>query len=325
MDMDYRHLGRAGVKVSPLCLGCMNFGGATEEEESIRIIDAALDAGINFLDTANVYNAGVSEEIVGKALRGKRDKVVLATKVHGRMGEGPNDRGNSRYHILQQVEASLRRLQTDHIDLYQLHRPDPGTPMDEQLSALTDLVRQGKVRYIGTSTFPAEELCESLWVSERHNFERFVCEQPPYSILCRRIEKDVLPFCRTHGFGVIPWSPLAGGWLTGKYRQDGELPDDSRGARRGWKLHSETARHRLSVVEELMDVIRNQGEPGATLSQFALAWCLAQPDVTAPIIGPRTMEQLEDNLKALQITITEDALQRVDEAVAPGSDLMGFG
>ena len=322
--MDYRTLGRTGVKVSPLCLGCMNFGGPTDERESVRIIERAVDAGINFIDTANVYNNGTSEEIVGKALKGKRDRVVLATKVHGRMGEGPNERGNSRYHITRQVEASLRRLQTDRIDLYQLHRPDPDTPLDEQLGVLTDLVRQGKVLYIGTSTFPACTLCESLWISESRHLERFVCEQPPYSILCRRIEQDVLPFCRERGFGVIPWSPLCGGWLTGKYRKGKDLPAGSRGSRHGWDTASEAGQRRLDVVEQLMDAIEDEETPGATLSQFSLAWLLQQPGVTTPIIGPRTAEQLEDNLGALDITLSPQALERVDAAVPPGADLMGY-
>jgi aryl-alcohol dehydrogenase-like predicted oxidoreductase len=222
--MDYRTLGRAGMKVSPLCLGCMNFGDPTDEQDSIRIIHAALDAGINFLDTADVYNHGVSEQIVGKAIKDRREHVVLATKVHGRMGDDPNDAGNSRAHIIQGVEDSLRRLDTDHIDLYQLHRPDTATPMDEQLDALSDLIHQGKVRYIGTSTFPAWELCEALWISDRNNYERFVSEQPPYSILRRGIETEVLPFCNKYGFAVLPWSPLAGGWLTGKYRKGEDPP-----------------------------------------------------------------------------------------------------
>lgn len=323
--MEYRNLGRSGVKVSPLCLGCMNFGDPTDEKESIRIIHRALDAGINFIDTANVYNGGVSEEIVGRALTGRRDEVVLATKVHGPMGDGPNDRGNSRYHIMMQVEASLRRLNTDRIDLYQLHRPDPDTPMDEQLSVLTDLVRQGKVRYIGTSTFPSCTLCESLWISEKNNFERFVCEQPPYNILSRAIERDVLPFCRKQGFAVIPWSPLAGGWLTGKYRKGRDLPEESRGARRAWDLQSPACRERLEVVEKLMDVVENRHKSGATLSQFALAWLLHQPGVTSPIIGPRTMEHLEDHLGALDVELSRDALDRVNDAVPPCADLMGYG
>ncbi len=319
--MEYRNLGRAGVKVSPLCLGCMNFGGATEEKESIRIIHQALDAGINFLDTANVYNNGRSEEVVGNAIRDRRDKVVLATKVHGRMGEGPNDRGNSRYHIMSQVEASLMRLQTDHIDLYQLHRPDPDTGMGEQLGVLTDLVRQGKVRYIGTSTFPSHLLCESLWISDVRQLEPFVCEQPPYSIFCRYIEREVLPFCERHGFGVIPWSPLAGGWLTGKYRKGRDLPEGCRAGRHDWDMESKEAERRFDAVEKLIPIAE---ERGCTLSQFALAWTLANPAVTAPIIGPRTSEHLEDNLGALDVDMSAEVLERVDEVVPPRADLMGY-
>jgi aryl-alcohol dehydrogenase-like predicted oxidoreductase len=298
----------------------MNFGGPTSEEESIRIIDRALNAGINFIDTANVYNDGVSEEIVGRALKGKRDRVVLATKVHGRMGDGPNDRGNSRYHIMAQAEASLKRLQTDHIDLYQLHRPDPDTPLDEQMSALNDLVRQGKVRYLGTSTFPAWELCQALWSSDRNGFERIVCEQPPYSIFSRQVELRVLRFCKEHGIGVIPWSPLAGGWLTGKYRKGKAAPEDSRGGRRGWELETPTAKAKLDAVEALIDIADGCD---ATLSQFALAWVLANPVVTAPIIGPRTVDQLEDNLGALDVSVTADIRKAVDDVVAPGADLTG--
>lgn len=322
--MEYRTLGRAGVKVSPLCLGTMNFGKATDEKESIRIIHRALDAGINFVDTANIYSRGRSEEIVGKALKGRRDSVVLATKVHGRMGEGPNDRGNSRYHITRQVDESLRRLQTDRIDLYQLHRPDPVTPMDEQLSVLTDLVRQGKVLYIGTSTFPSCSLCESLWVSEKYNLERFVSEQPPYNIMCRCIEKDILPFCRKHDFAVIPWSPLAGGWLTGKYRKGQELPDDCRGARRKWDLNEPQYEAALHVVEKLYDILEGHHAAGATLSQLALAWILHQPGITSPIIGPRTSEQLEDNLAALDLALSKEALDRIDDAVPPCTETLRF-
>ncbi len=322
--MDYRNLGRAGVKVSPLCLGTMNFGRATEEKEAFKIIDGAIDRGINFVDTANIYNDGVSEQIVGKALKDKRDKVVLATKVHGSMGDGPNDRGNSRYHIIRQVEESLKRLQTDRIDLYQLHRPDPNTPMDEQLSVLTDLVRQGKVLYIGTSTFATFTLCESLWLSEKHNYERFVCEQPPYNIFCRRIENDVLPFCRKHGFAVIPWSPLAGGWLTGKYRKGRKTPAGSRAKRRNWNPDSPEYQEPLHIVEKLYDILEGHYPVGATLSQLALAWLLHQPGVTSPIIGPRTFEHLEDNLGALDIVPSREALDRIDDAVKPGTDVMRF-
>ncbi len=316
--MDYRMLGRAGVKVSPLCLGCMNFGDPTDETESIRIIDEAIDSGVNFLDTANIYNDGASETIVGKAIQDKREKVVLATKVHGPMGDGPNDFGNSRYHIMQQVEASLRRLSTDHIDLYQLHRPDDDTPMDEQLSTLNDLVRQGKVRYLGTSTFPAWQLCEALWVADAHGLERFVCEQPPYSILRRGIEREVLPFCDSYGFGVIPWSPLAGGWLSGKYRKGQSPPEGSRAARRDWPLETDKGRARLEVVEQLIPLAEDLG---ATMTQFALAWTLANPVVTAPIIGPRTVDQLRDNLGALDVDLGDDVLEKVDEIVPPETDM----
>src|ERR671938_877378 len=221
--MDHRNLGRTGVQVSPLCLGTMMFGawGNTDHDDSVRIIHRALDAGINFIDTADVYSRGESEEIVGKALAdGRRDDVVLATKVHGTMGDDPNQFGNSRRWIVKEVEASLRRMRTDWIDLYQIHRPEPDTDIDDTLGALSDLVRQGKVRYIGSSTFPASQIVEAQWAAERRGRERFVCEQPPYSMLVRGIEADVLPTCARHGMGVIPWSPLAGGWLSGRYRKD---------------------------------------------------------------------------------------------------------
>lgn len=317
--MEYRTLGGAGVKVSPLCLGCMNFGWTIGEEPSIEIIHQALDAGVNFLDTANVYGRGVSEEYVGKALKGRRDQVVLATKVFGEMGEGPNERGNSRYHIRQQVEASLRRLQTDHIDLYQLHRPDPTAPLEESLSALDDLVRQGKVLYTGTSTFPSWQLVEGQWFAERRGFERFVCEQPPYSILERSVETEVLPVCAKYAIAVIPWSPLAGGWLTGKYRRGEPPPSGTRAADSKWDMESAQAQRCLDAVERLMPLAEARSK---TLSQFSLAWLLSQPTVTAPIIGPRTVAQLEDNLGALGWTLTPEELAAVDEIVPPGTSLM---
>src|SRR3954464_14508395 len=233
--MQLRTLGRTGVKVSPLCLGAMMFGawGNTDHDESIAIIHRALDAGINFIDTADVYARGESEEIVGKALAGgKRDNVVLATKIHGTMGDDPNQFGNSRRWIVAEVENSLRRLGTDWIDLYQIHRPELDTDIDETRGALPDLVRAGKVRYIGSSTFPPAQIVEAQWVAERRARERFVCEQPPYSILVREVEKDVLPTCRRHGMGVIPWSPLAGGWLSGKWRKGA----DDLGSRRAERI-----------------------------------------------------------------------------------------
>ena len=321
--MNYRKLGRTGLKVSPLCLGAMMFGrrGNADHVDCVRIIHRALDAGINFVDTANVYSNGESEEIVGQALRGHRDQVVLATKVHGEMGPGPNDRGNSRVHILREVEHSLRRLQTDYIDLYQIHRPDPDTPIEETLRALDDLVRSGKVRYIGSSTFAAWELVESYWVSDRYNLARFECEQPPYSIFVRHIEQDVLPVCQKYGTGVIPWSPLNRGWLAGRYRKGQEIDAQSRAVRGDPFIDrpdSPAGRRKLELVEELIPMAQ---EVNASLAQYALAWTLTNPVVTAPIIGPRTMEQLEDNLGALEITIPPDHLRRIDELVPPGTDV----
>ncbi len=324
--MEYRSLGRTGVKVSSLCLGCMMFGGRAGPEESMRIIDRALDAGINFLDTANVYSRGRSEEIVGEALRrtGRRHQVILATKVHGVMDDAdPNARGNSRRHIIAQCEASLRRLQTDYIDLYQIHRPQPEIPIDETLRALDDLVRAGKVRYIGTSTFAAWQIVEALWVSERYGLNRFVCEQPPYNLLDRRIERELLPMARTFGIAVIPWSPLAGGLLTGKYRRGMEPPEDSRFA-----SYQSNPRYRRRMNERIWDVIEGlepiAADKGVTLSQLALAWCMAQPGVTSPIIGPRTLEQLEDNLKALEVRITDEDRARIDAVIPPGQMVSPF-
>lgn len=316
--MDYIQLGRTGLRVSELCLGCMNFGGAADEATSIAIIHRALDAGINFFDTANVYNRGVSETILGKALKDRRDQVVLATKVHGKMGDGPNDRGNSRYHILQQVEASLRRLGTDHIDLYQVHRPDASTPIDETLWALDDLVRQGKVRYIGCSTFPAWQIVESLWISDKNRFARFDCEQPPYSLFVRGVENDVLKVTAKYGLGVIPWSPLAGGWLTGKYRPGEPPPAGTRASRSNWDLNSESARRRFAALEGLEKLA---AEAGKTLGQFALAWVRGNPAVTAPIIGPRTVEQLEENLGSISWDLSAEQRAAVDRIIPPGTNL----
>jgi aryl-alcohol dehydrogenase-like predicted oxidoreductase len=301
----------------------MMFGqrGNQDHDDCIRIIHRALDAGINFVDTANVYSGGESETIVGKALKDCRPNVILATKVHFPMGEGPNDRGNSRVNIVREVENSLRRLQSDYIDLYQLHRPDADTPIEETLRALDDLVRQGKVRYIGTSTFPAWELVESYWVSDMRNLVRFVCEQPPYSIFVRAIEKDVLPVCEKYGTGVIPWSPLNRGWLAGKYRRGQDVDPESRVGRSDPFIDSpdsEKGRRKLELVEQL---IPRATEVGANLAQYALAWTLVNPVVTAPIIGPRIMSQLEDNLKALDVQIPPEHLALIDEMVPPGTDV----
>jgi aryl-alcohol dehydrogenase-like predicted oxidoreductase len=317
--MDLRALGHTGVKVSPLCLGAMMFGawGNTDHEDSIRIIHRALDAGINFIDTADVYSRGESEEIVGKALAGgKRDNVILATKVHGTMGKDPNEFGNSRRWIIREVENSLRRLGTDWIDVYQIHRPEVDTDIDETLGALTDLVRAGKVRYIGSSTFPASRIVEAQWVARERGRERFVCEQPPYSILVREIEKEVLPTCLRHHMGVITWSPLAGGWLSGRYRKDVEVPT----SRRAQMIPS---RYDMSIPanQRKLDAVDALGqladEAGISLIELALAFVIRHPAVTAAIVGPRTMEHLESQLGATDVELTDAVLDRIDEIVPP--------
>jgi aryl-alcohol dehydrogenase-like predicted oxidoreductase len=321
--VDLRTLGSTGVKVTPLCLGAMMFGawGNPDHEDSIRIIHRALDAGINFIDTADVYSRGESEEIVGKALAGgRRDNVVLATKVHGTMGEDPNEFGNSRRWIVREVENSLRRLGTDWIDLYQIHRPEADTDIDETLGALSDLVRAGKVRYVGSSTFPASQIVEAQWVAQRRGRERFVCEQPPYSILVRGIETDVLPTCRRYGMGVIPWSPLAGGWLSGRYRLGEELPKSHRAERipSRYDMSLPGNQRKLEVADALA---RLAEEAGITLIEMALAFVIRHPAVTASIIGPRTIEQLESQLSAAEVELSDETLDRIDEIVPPGVNL----
>ena len=319
--MDYRTLGRTGIKVSPLCLGAMMFGawGNPDHDESVAVIHAALDAGINFIDTADVYSAGESEEIVAKALKGRRDDVVLATKCHGTMGRDPNMQGNSRRWIMRACEDSLRRLQTDHIDLYQIHRPDPGCDIDETLAALTDLVRAGKVRSIGSSTFPASEIVEAQWVAERRQRERFMCEQPPYSMLVRGIEADVLPTCQRYGMGVIPWSPLGGGWLSGKWRLGATDLTSRRAARlpERYDLTIPANRHKLDAADELAKVADDAGLP---LVHLAVAFVINNPAVTSAIIGPRTMEQLTSQLGATDVVLDKATLDRIDEIVPPGSN-----
>jgi len=316
----YRNFGRTGVKVSPLCLGCMMFGRKTEPEDAYAIIDRAIDAGINFLDTANVYSRGRSEEITGEALKrnGQRDRIFLATKVHGNMSDDdPNMQGNSRRHIIEQCEASLRRLQTDTIDLYQIHRPQSDLPIDETLRALDDLVCSGKIRYIGTSTFAAWQVMEALWVSKELGLNRFVCEQTPYNLVDRRVERELLPMARTYGLAVIPWSPLGAGLLTGKYEVGKPAPADSRfgGKDKAPNTHRRLTEAYWGVLGPLKEMA---SEKEVTLSQLALAWVMAQPGVTCPIIGPRTMEQLEDNLKAIDVLITDDDRKKLDAICAPG-------
>jgi aryl-alcohol dehydrogenase-like predicted oxidoreductase len=321
--MDYRALGRTGVDVSPLCLGAMMFGdwGNRDHDDSIRIIHRALDAGINFIDTADVYSRGESEEIVGKALAGgRRDDVVLATKVHGRMGDDPNQFGNSRRWIIREVEASLRRLNTDWIDLYQIHRPEPDTDIDETLGALTDLVRQGKVRYIGSSTFPPSRIVEAQWVARERGRERFVCEQPPYSMLVRGVENDVLPTCRRYGMGVIPWGPLGGGWLSGRWRKGQEPPQSTRADRipGRYDLSIPANQRKLDATEQLAQLA---DEAGLSLIHLGLAFVINHPAVTAAIIGPRTMDHLESQLGAADVKLDAAILDRIDEIVPPGTNV----
>jgi aryl-alcohol dehydrogenase-like predicted oxidoreductase len=320
--MTHRSLGSTGVQVSPLCLGAMMFGawGNPDHDDSIKIIHRALDAGINFIDTADVYSRGESEEIVGKAIAGRRDDVVLATKVHGTMGDDPNQSGNSRRWIIREVEDSLRRLKTDWIDLYQIHRPEPDTDIDETLGALSDLVRQGKVRSIGSSTFPPSAIVEAQWVARDRGRERFVCEQPPYSLLTRAIENDVLPTCRRYGMGVIPWSPLGGGWLSGKWRKGADAPESTRAQRlpARYDLSDPANQRKLDAADALG---RLADEAGMTLIEMALAFVINHPAVTAAIIGPRTMEQLESQLGAADVTLDDALLDRIDEIVAPGTNI----
>ncbi|MEU6986464.1 aldo/keto reductase [Streptomyces sp. NPDC046324] len=321
----YRSLGRTGVKVSPLCLGTMMFGarGNRDHEDSVRIIRRALDAGINFVDTADVYSAGESETIVGKALAGgRRDDVVLATKFHGSLGEDVNERGNSRRWIVREVENSLRRLGTDWIDLYQVHRPEPDTDtdFDETLGALTDLVRQGKIRYIGTSTFEPSAIVEGQWIAERRGRERVVAEQPPYSLLARGVEREVLPVAQRYGLGVLAWSPLAGGWLSGRYRKGAEQPRSSRADRQAerFDIASPENAAKLDAAEALAQLAE---EAGLTLIQLALAFVLEHPAVTSAIIGPRTFDQLESQLGADDVLLSQDVLDRIDKIVPPGTNL----
>jgi aryl-alcohol dehydrogenase-like predicted oxidoreductase len=321
--MDHRPLGRTGISVSKLCLGAMMFGawGEPDHDASIRIIHAALDAGVNFIDTADVYSAGESEEIVGQALKGRRDSVVLATKLYMPLGEDrdPNRRGTSRRWIVEEVEHSLRRLQTDYIDLYQVHRPTPETDLEETFGALTDLVRAGKIRAFGHSTYPASLIVETQWTTRDRGLIRPHSEQPPYSILTRGIESEVLPVCRQHGIAVIPWSPLQGGWLSGRYRKGADAADPVSPARRRltdrYDLSLPANQRKLDAVEDLALLAE---EAGLTLIQLAIAFVLNHPAVTAPIIGPRTMEHLESQLAAADVVLSEEVLDRIDEIVPPG-------
>ena len=315
--MQYRTLGKTGIKVSPYCLGAMMFGAAgnPDHDEGIRIIHKALDAGINFIDTADAYSRGESEEIVGKALKGRRDNVVLATKAHIPMGDDPNQQGNSRRWLMRAVDDSLRRLQTDHIDLFQIHRPAPDTDIEETLSALTDLMRAGKVRAIGSSTFPVSEIIEAQWIAERRGLARFRTEQPPYSILNRGIEREVLPACERYGMGAMVWSPLAMGMLTGRYRKGEPQPDSGRARRFPRQMTDE---RRLDAIEQLIPLAQEAGFP---LAHMALAFVMAHPGVTSAIIGPRKMEHFDDLLASSEVRLTDEILDKIDAIVPPGTDI----
>ncbi|HWQ11699.1 MAG TPA: aldo/keto reductase [Roseiflexaceae bacterium] len=321
--MDYRLFGRTGVRVSPLCIGAMNFGDATDEAEATRIVDRALDAGVNFIDTANSYNGGESERILGSILArdGKRARVFLATKAFNPVGDGPNDRGTSRLHLMRACEDSLRRLRTDHIDLYQMHRADPDTPVEETLAALTDLVRQGKVRYVGCSTHPAWKVMEALMVSELKGFVRYVSEQPPYNLLDRRIENELVPLCQAYGLAIIPWAPMAQGVLAGRYDSAAAPPADSRAARRGGIYAQRVTQRGVEVGRRFSELAREAGIPP---DQLALLWVKDQPGITAPIYGPRTLEQLERVLPVLELRLPDELRARCDELVPPGTAVVNF-
>ena len=326
--MEYRTLGSTGVRVSTHCLGAMMFGewGNVDVDECVWIVHAALDGGVNFIDTADMYSSGQSEEIVGLALKDRRDDMVLATKVHFEMGPGQNQQGNSRMWIMREVEDSLRRLGTDHIDLYQVHRPEPQTDIEETLGALTDLQRQGKIRYFGSSTFPGWQMVEAQWTAGRRGLSRFRTEQPPYSILVRHVEQDVLPVAERYGMGVLMWNPLCRGWLTGRYRRAGfdDSPQAraSRGRDRGERIAAQfdlsraENQRKLDLVEELVKVA---ADADLSMTHMAVAFTLAHPAVTSAIVGPRTMDQLQDMLAGTEVRLDQDTLDAIDELVPPGT------
>jgi len=322
--MEYRRLGRSGVLVSPLCLGTMNFGSTTNEEDSLMIMKKAFDGGINFFDTANVYNNGESERIVGKYLKDNslREQVILATKVNGRMGDAPNDAGASRYHIIKACEDSLKRLQTDHIDLYQLHRPPLTHPQDETLRAFDDLIRAGKVLYIGCSTHPAWMVMEALSISERYGLNRYISEQPPYNLLDRRIENELVPLCEKYDLAILPWSPLAMGILAGRYPQTDKYPENSRVHL--WDSSMVKARVTQRGIDIGKAVDKMAKERGMTASQLSLLWIKDQPGITSPIIGPRTPEHLDDALVILDKNLDDADRPLFDEIVHPGTAVADF-
>jgi aryl-alcohol dehydrogenase-like predicted oxidoreductase len=322
-DMEYRLLGRSGVRVAPLALGTMNFGMPTDAEESIRIMQLAVDHGINLIDTANMYNEGESERIIGLAFQQglPRQKVFLATKFFNPIGDGPNDQGGSRLHVIRACEDSLRRLQTDAIDLYQMHRVSFEVPVEETLSALTDLVHQGKVRYIGCSTFPAWKVAEALLTSEFKGYARFISEQPPYNLLDRRIENELIPLAQAYGLGLLPWSPMAQGVLAGRYPLDGTLPPDSRAVMRGGIYRPRVNQRGVEIGARVVELAK---ERGLTAAQLALLCVKDQPGVTAPIFGPRTVTQLEEALPVMEMHLSDEDRQALDQLNPPGNAVADY-
>ncbi|NCO41759.1 MAG: aldo/keto reductase [Armatimonadetes bacterium CG_4_10_14_3_um_filter_66_18] len=322
--MEYRQLGRSGVRVSKLCLGTMSFGGRTDEEKAKRILAVGLEGGVSFIDSADVYSRGVSEEFVGRALaeNGRRDDIVLATKGVAGMGRGPNDRGASRYHLTRAVEASLRRLQTDRIDLYYLHITDIDTPLDETLDTLDVLVRQGKILYVGTSKWPVPLIMEALWLADKHGWPRIVAEQPPYNLTDRRVELELAWTCLRHGIGLCPFGPLAGGVLSGVYRKDQPVPEGHAfkevGQRDGHQRFTEKT---LDLVEKLVPLAEAMG---VTLGEFSLAWLMHQPWITSPICGPRTVEHMESALRACDVALPPETLAKVNEILPPGENVTNY-
>jgi len=321
--MEYRILGKTGIKVSSLCLGTVNFADPTSEQESIAIVHSAVNAGINLIDTSNSYAAGESESFIGRALalNKKRDSILLATKVFYPTGPGPNDRDNSRLHILKACEDSLRRLQTDHIDIYQIHRPSTFVPIEETLGALTDLVRQGKVRYVGCSTYPAWKVMEALKISEQNGFVKYILEQSPYNLLDRRIENELVPLCKEYGLGILAWAPLAQGVLAGRYSSAKDYPEGSRAALRGGIYAERITERGIEIGNRFINLAK---EAGMTPSQLAILWVKDQDGITAPLIGPRTLQQLEDLLPVADKSLDDSLREACDKLVPPGSAAANF-